>query len=331
MMRRRLGGSIVSSVALVVVIGAGLTACGSSKATKASSGATTSSTAAGTTGSPGYATTVTSGGAVNPAAVPLGDGDVATSPKIGYVDACQTSFGGIGGAQAVGPWLNTKAKTWDSVSKIAVAGSVSWPTASYTASISGDQRVIQTNDLPIDHTTGIFPVASGDPAYAYDRNPNSIATQSIDWSLPASPVAAASPSCTPGGAIGVLDDGVLLFNALDGEGRDAGAHEVLDACGEHPQMGDMLHHHLVPSCILDKTSGSSTLVGYAIDGYGIFAERDAGGALLTNTGLDACHGRTSTVLWNGQEQSIYHYDATFEYPYTVGCFHGTPINTGSAG
>ncbi len=91
-------------------------------------------------------------------------------------------------------------------------------------------------------------------------------------------------------------------------------------------MGGVLHHHTVPSCLVAQASGRSTLVGYAADGYGIYVERDAHGALLTNTDLDACHGRTSTVLWNGREQDVYHYDATLEYPYTVGCYHGTVTN-----
>ena len=38
---------------------------------------------------------------------------------------------------------------------------------------------------------------------------------------------------------------------------------------------------------------------------------------------DACHGRVSKVLWNGKQQTIFHYDATIEYPYTIGCFEGT--------
>lgn len=311
--------------ALVVAASLGLAACGGSKTIVTGQTTTTSSRS----GDLHDAATVTSPGAINPAAIPLGDGYVSTTPKVGYVDSCVTSFGGIGGAQVVGPWVNTKDKSWDSLTKIHVEGSVSWPNASYSVTVSGERRIIATNDLPTDHTTGSFPIASTDPAYAYDRNPNSIAAQSIKWSLPLNPVAASKPSCTSGGAIGVLDDGVLLFNALDGEGRDAGAHEVLDACDEHPQMGDMLHHHEIPSCILAAATGRSTLVGYAIDGYGIYVERDADGALLTNTDLDACHGRTSMVLWNGKMQKIYHYDATSEYPYTVGCFHGTPISTGN--
>jgi len=333
------GASRRVPVALCVLSGLVLAACGGSPAKSASTVPPTTASSV-TTSPPGptssisgtaYATTVTSAGPINPAAIPLGDGYVSTTPKVGYVDSCQTSFGGIGGAQVDGPWINTAHKFWDSLTKISVQGSVSWPNATYSVTVVGDQRIIKGNDLPIDHTTGVFPIASTDPAFAYDRNPNAIAPQAIDWALPLHPVAADTPSCTSGGPIGILDDGVLLFNALDGEGRDAGAHEVLDRCAEHPQMGDMLHHHEVPPCILSQATGASTLVGYALDGYGIYVERDAGGALLTNTDLDACHGRTSPVLWNGTVQDIYHYDATMEYPYTVGCFHGTPISVGGMG
>jgi hypothetical protein len=272
-----------------------------------------------------YARTPTSAGAVDPAAIPLGDGYVSTTPKVGYVDSCQTQFGGIGGAQNVGPWIDESAKTWDSSTKIAISGSVTWPNASWSVKIVGSRRVIRSNDLPTGHATGVFPIAATDPASAYDRNPNSIAAQSFDWSLPLNPKPAAAPSCVGLGPIGILSDGVALFDALDGEGRDAAAHEVLDVCGGHPDMSSTYHHHDVPPCILARAKGRSTLVGYALDGFGIYVERDSTGALLTNTALDACHGRTSPVLWNGRVTSIYHYDATLEYPYTVGCFHGTPL------
>ena len=261
---------------------------------------------------------------VDPTAIPLGDGNLSTTPKVGFVDSCMTRFPTVGGAQAVGPWINTTAKTWNSVTKVNLQGSVSWPNASLSITSAGGKRTIKTNDLPTDHTTGTFPVASSDPAAPYDSNPNHIAAQSISWSVPTNPTAASKPSCTSSGPIGVLNDGVLLYNALDGEGRDAAAHEILDSCGGHPDMSSTYHHHEVPSCILDKATGPSTLVGYAADGYGIYIERDAQGQLLTNASLDGCHGRTSKVVWNGKKTTIYHYDATIEYPYTVGCYHGTP-------
>jgi YHYH protein len=273
-----------------------------------------------------YATTPTSKGVVNPAAIPLGDGYVSTTPKAGYVDSCVTHFPPAGGAQVEGPWINETKKTWDSLTKVAVQGAVKWPAAYYRVTVKGDKRVIKFNDLPIDHTTGVFPIRPTDPAYAYDRNPNHIAAHPLDWKLPLHPKLARRPSCTSGGPIGVLDDGVVFFNALDGEGRDAGAHEVLDRCQGHPQMQDMYHHHTVPSCILDRVrNGRTALVGYAIDGFGIYVEKSANGTMPGNSQLDACHGTTSRVLWDGKMTRIYHYVATLEYPYTVGCFRGTPL------
>lgn len=275
-----------------------------------------------------YATTPTARGAVNPRAVPLGDGYVSTSPRVGYVDSCTTRFGG-GGAQAEGPWINQSAKTWNYQTKLAVNGRVHWPQSSYRVRISGGRRVITFDDLPRRDPTGVFPIASSDPAYKYDHNPNRIEKQSFSWRLALLPSRAKQPHCTPMGPIGVLDDGVVLYNALDAEGRDAGAHEVLDVCAGHPDPSDTYHHHDIPPCLLRETKdGRTTLVGFALDGYGIYVVKSRDGTLPTNTGLDRCHGTTGVVPWNGIKTRIYHYVATLEYPYTVGCFHGTPVSSG---
>ena len=65
-----------------------------------------------------------------------------------------------------------------------------------------------------------------------------------------------------------------------------------------------------------------------MDGFGLYVEYDEDGNLLTNDDLDECHGRTSTVPWNGELVEIYHYSLTYEYPYTAGCFMGTPATMG---
>lgn len=132
--------------------------------------------------------------------------------------------------------------------------------------------------------------------------------------------------CVNMGAIGILEDGVVLFNALDGEGRDAAAYETLDSCEGHPERSSEYHHHNIAICIISKYTApyTSSLVGYAIDGHGIYVERDKNGNLLTNENLDECHGRTSEVLWDGKLTNMYHYTATMEYPYTIGCFKANP-------
>lgn len=267
---------------------------------------------------------------VNPTAIPIGDGHVSmSSPKAGFVYSCRAGGAGGGGSASALPWVNTTTDAWNSSLKVHVAGNVSWPGAGFAVSTSGDQRVISGDDLPIDHNSGVFPIRPSDPAYEYDHNPNSIQGSGFSATLPLTPVVASVPSCLPLGPIGVLSDGIFLFNALDALDRDAMVHEVLDAqCDGHPDSGDLYHHHDIPSCILAKATGNdtSTLVGYALDGFGIYVERDANGTMLTNANLDECHGRTSEVMWNGKPTVMYHYVATAEYPYTVGCFRGTPAS-----
>jgi hypothetical protein len=263
--------------------------------------------------------------------LPLGDGHVSTtSAKRGWIYACSAGNPAGGGAFRDGPWIDTANGTFNEKAKVAVDGAVTWSQAkvSFTQLAGGGLR-IAGDDLPTNRTTGIFPIASTDAAYAYDRNPNSIAAQSISFTLP-KPTAAASPSCLNGGAIGVALNGVEIFDGLDALNRDAVAHETQDACSGHPQQQSVYHYHDDPICLWDKASSTkpSGLFGYALDGYPIFGPRGAGGRFVTDAQLDACHGTTSTVTLDGRRVRTYHYVATIEYPYTLGCFHGTPVRSG---
>ncbi|MCL4530420.1 MAG: YHYH protein [Chloroflexi bacterium] len=257
---------------------------------------------------------------LDPTHLPLGDGKISSSPQRGYVFACQTQFNGRG-ASGAESWINSDG-TWDSTKKPVVEGSVNWPQHSFNMTVNGDQRTFTTNDLP-DHPTGVFPISLSDPAYQADRNPNSIKAQSITFSVPANPTVAAQPTCV-GGEIGIMLSGVLIFSAFDAEGRDAPAHEVQDQCSGHPQEGGYYHYHDLSPCIKDNATGQSALPGYAFDGFGIYGPYDTNGKELTNADLDECHGITSQVEWNGKEVVMYHYVATREFPYVVGCFRGTP-------
>jgi YHYH protein len=259
--------------------------------------------------------------ALDPRALPLGDGKVSSAPKRGYVFSCTTRFRG-GGARHAGDWIH--GSTWDATEKIAVRGEVFWPEARFSITTDGDLRRIVSNGLPFGEPSGVFPVRPDDPAYRIDRNPNSIELQNIALSLPREPRIAARPSCVPMGMIGITMDGVALFDALDAAGRDAVAHEVQDRCNGHPQSGGEYHYH-GPSPCLPNADGNNVLIGYALDGFGITSGRDENGRELTNADLDECHGRVSRIQWDGKSALMYHYVLTREYPYTVGCFRGTPV------
>jgi hypothetical protein len=258
--------------------------------------------------------------------LPLGTAKVSTSTtKVGGLFACDSGNPNGGGAHALGPWINEDAGTWDLSKKVSVLGEVSWPMATYSEKINKTTREITSNGLPVDEITGTFPIASDDPAYSYDRNPNKIGSSEVSVSLPLFPAMADEPSCLGKGRVGILKNGVSLFASLDERNRDAVAYETQDKCDGHPQQTSVYHYHDVPSCIRDSATGSSTVVGFAHDGFPIVVERDASGNLPTNADLDQCHGRTSRITLDGQIVNMYHYSATYEFPYFMGCFVGTPI------
>jgi hypothetical protein len=261
--------------------------------------------------------------------LPLGDGKVTTHARRGYVDSCQTQFG-QGGATGSTPWIRSDG-TWDATAKPHVSGSVTWPNRRFALTLGPSALRITGNDLP-SHATGAFPISSSDPAYQYDRNPNSIRATTLNASIPRNPRVASRPTCLGMGPIGIMLTGTVFFNALDAGGRDAAAHELQDRCGGHPQQQGEYHYHALSPCAhTGKRTAHSRLVGYALDGFGIYGPRGQGGKALTDADLDACHGHTHVITWHGRRVRMYHYHATAEYPYTLGCYRGTPASSAGLG
>jgi hypothetical protein len=317
MLSRRVSGALCVVAAMVA------SACGSSGKVNLSPAASTGNGSQGNAPTSVVATTSAGGAATTTAAVdvtrlPVGDGKVVNQPTRGAIFGCRTTFGG-GGASAKGPWFNDDG-TWNATKKVTVDGAVKWPNANVTITLTGATRTISGNLLP-DHVTGAFPIASTDDAYRYDRNPNTIKAQTLSVSLPATPMVAATASCV-GGEVGYSIDGVAIFDGFDAGGRDAVAWEIQDECHGHPQISGVYHYHDLSSCVADAGAGHSALIGYARDGFGIYGYRGADGKELTNADLDECHGHTHTITWDGKDVAMYHYHATREFPYTVGCFRG---------
>jgi hypothetical protein len=264
----------------------------------------------------------------DPTKLPVGDGKVTTAgARKGYVYRCggNTAVNNqAAGAQTNGPWIKSDG-TYDSTAKAIVDGKVSWP-GSVSFKDEGSSLKVTSNGVPTGSTTGVYPVQATDDAAQYDRNPNSISEQSVSYTLPAHPKIAKRASCLTPGPIGIAKNGVAIFDALDAGNRDAVAHELQDSCGGHPQMSGLYHYHNIPACLTEgePTNQASGVVGYALDGIPIYGPRGEGGTLVSNDQLDECHGRTSVVTYHGKRVRMYHYQATLEYPYTLGCFKGTP-------
>ena len=256
--------------------------------------------------------------------LPIGDGNLSTSAQQGSVYSCQTSFSSnAGGAQKSGDWFDAQNGTWDPDLKPIIDGSVSWP-SEINITLEGNQRIITSNGLP-DHATGTFPVSMSDDAYEYDRNPNSIQAQDILLRLDATPQIASEPTCVPMGMIGFTLSGAAIFNAVDAMGRDAPAHEIQDSCDGHPERSGQYHYHNLSSCLTDTQSGPdghSDLLGYSLDGFGIFGTHVSNDIELTTSDLDECHGHIGKIEWDGAIDEMYHYHFSKDYPYTISCFVG---------
>jgi len=256
-----------------------------------------------------------------PTTLPLGDSKYTTTgAKKGYIYLCNVRKDNPG-SMVNGPWIN--GSTWTSDGKVSVSGTVSWPNATFSNTVSGNTRTLSGNDLPVGHTTGVFPVATDDPAAKYDPNPNTIKTQTLKDQLPANPSYYDTPNCM-GMEVGVMLSGVPLFNGFDAGLRDAQAHEIQDSCEAHPQGNGEYHYHGLSSCFTDI--GVSTVLGYALDGFPITGPKVAEGKYLSTDDLDICHGITSDVIIDGKKKTTYHYVLTYDFPYSASCFRGKPVS-----
>ena len=104
-----------------------------------------------------------------------------------------------------------------------------------------------------------------------------------------------------------------------------GAYTIaaFDDCGGHTNVHQGYHYHASTGCgsVPDKSGdGYAPLIGYAADGYPVYAWKDEAGNEAES--LDECRGTTDAVRG-------YHYRAASPSENMfVGCLHGEVINSG---
>lgn len=178
-----------------------------------------------------------------------------------------------------------------------------------TVTSNKNQWVFESNGIP-DHDTGDWPGA----------NPNEIKEQSYRYNLPKQPVVAASPTCLPGGPIGMAINGIPLYNPWTSGSENAvegDTQEIFDLCDGHPDQRGQYHYHKMPaSCLLNDLA---QMIGVAFDGFAIYGPVDENGKTLFSDDLDECHGRVNS-------NDVYQYHTTTDFPYILGCFKGKPTN-----
>lgn len=247
----------------------------------------------------------------------------AAQPDFSSLWLCGLPSNGAGNSDA-SDWTNADG-TWDYTRKPQVDGNVTW-ISEFNVSLDGNgNRIITGNALP-NHPTGIFPITPGSVAYQYDGNPNIISEHDILYTFKAIPQIAATPSCVPFGPSGISLTGSAIYHGASTLGNDAAAHEMLDRFGGHTDGTERYHYHYPSQDLQDHihthTSGHSPLMGYMLDGFGIYGPHGEDGEIMTSADLDECHGHTHSVLWDGQMIELYHYHWTYDFPYNIGCFKG---------
>jgi YHYH protein len=194
----------------------------------------------------------------------------------------------------------------------------------------GTYITIKTNGMP-DHKSVYY--ATGNALYeafsgatfsgvTFNKNPNSIAAQSLTFKIPVNPAVNAAHSATPLGPIGVAVNGVPLFNQYAGPNQPL-TNEItsFDQYWGHPQQTGQYHYHVEPKYLTTVKVTKSSLLGFLLDGFPVYGPEE-NGAAVTNAMLDAYHGHTAaTADYPG---GIYHYHITSTDPYINGSgFYGT--------
>ena len=166
---------------------------------------------------------------------------------------------------------------------------------------------LTSNGIP-DHSLRTFPNAD---------DPYSISKQRFTLRFPQIPTMNSQPRCLPAQSIiGFAINGVPIFSPFDNNLNNLNLATISNNCPGRVRPGGIYYYARAPnkcsSFILDNPSG---IYGVALDGFPIYGP-GSGFNKVTNSQLDSCHGK----FVNGR----YGYYMTDEWPYTIGCFRGTP-------
>jgi hypothetical protein len=235
-----------------------------------------------------------------------------------------------------------------------------------TITVTGGERLVSANGWP-DHQPGDFPRPG---------NPNSISPQNYNFHLPAHPEIASHPTPVGHSLFGValngvpFDPGTAEFwnhdprSGWNYEAKSGFINLGLDENNAHVQPTGAYHYHGLPTGLvqkLDRSRRGTAMVGYAADGFPIYASYGytvptdpksalkkmhssyrlktgtrpdgPGGAYdgkftadyeyVKGSGdLDECNGRFGVTP--EFPQGTYHYYITDEFPWISRFWRGTP-------
>ncbi|GAB5494704.1 MAG: hypothetical protein Phog2KO_49190 [Phototrophicaceae bacterium] len=208
-----------------------------------------------------------------------------------------------------------------------------------SVSCTDDMMIIESNGIP---NYEFIPVT-----------PGNLTVQDLNIEIPLEPtIAEETTDIALLGLVAVAVNGAPIFGPNEGGNLGFGdpmLDEILDFCNGH--VGPSGYHlHASPTCLFDDYESANLVIGYALDGFPIFApyvcaddscsdvvevtsswERtsdvtsawDAHEYIEGSGDLDQCNGMTL-------EDGSYAYFATQTFPYVIGCYVGELATTQEA-
>ena len=121
--------------------------------------------------------------------------------------------------------------------------------------------------------------------------------------------------------IGIALNGVVIAGPYDSQDKIAPYNRIVDECSSHADPQGMYHYHFSPLCLKNSKGdaiGVSPLnqIGWSFDGFQIFGLANR---MKHMPILDNCNGHS--------HKGEYHYHATIDYPFFMGCYKANPATS----
>ena len=239
-------------------------------------------------------------------------------------------------------YMANAAGTSTAVSTTAAVKAAKWnPTVKLT--YSSKSIIMQPTGIPNHARDAYYAVPNAGVVVPDSTTANIIKdptkAQTYKFTIPTKPKHVSKVTNTSLGSIGVMISGAVLYNPFEGDGKtvamannftitDANGitASFVDKCAGHPTPDiGAYHYHGLPNCVttkVDKASKASHIIGFALDGFPIYGDRDNKGKQITAKNLDQCNGVNSATP--EFPKGIYHYVllGTADARSSIACFHG---------
>jgi len=236
-------------------------------------------------------------------------------------------------AQGVDPTVTSWQRNLDGTTGSSQIPSINSSVSRIAADVSRDRYT----------TTDVYIEASGIPSHdigPWGMNPNSPTDQNHTFRIPRSPQPATNPMATGLGPIGVLANGVPMFNAQDARSwNNQGVWnqnaiyfegQSMDTGLGHPAPRGQYHYHQRPSILHmqrgDNGVDHSPIIGFAFDGFPVYghyayANTDGtGGVVRMRSGFQVRNMTQRNTLPDGTQLSQNQWGPNVSNQYPLGAY-----------